>query len=144
MLRKEAFSQKQRLCTHLKQLQFKFQVTQCGWAEPQLADSGHFCCSIQFSCVQEGRASSSPDHSTQAVSNLAAYVSSQHASTAAQFSRDDQTAGPRLDIDAPTPRFVPQSGLPQAGPSARQPIGVQQAIDEVKVSTVVSQRVAPI
>ena len=63
------------------------------------------------------------------------YISFQPASTAAELSSHDQTAGPRLDIDAPLPRFVRQSGKPEQAQSIRQPVAVQQAIMEVQVST---------
>lgn len=60
----------------------------------------------------------------------------QCASTAAQLSSHDQVTGPRLDVDAPLPRFLPQSGKPEEAKSIRQPVAVQQAIQEVQVSTI--------
>ncbi|KAL3160312.1 hypothetical protein ABBQ38_009702 [Trebouxia sp. C0009 RCD-2024] len=56
----------------------------------------------------------------------------QCASTAAQLSSHDQVTGPRLDVDAPLPRFLPQSGKPEEAKSIRQPVAVQQAIQEVQ------------
>ncbi|KAL0021691.1 hypothetical protein WJX79_001001 [Trebouxia sp. C0005] len=58
----------------------------------------------------------------------------QCASTAAQNIRVDPTAGPRLDVDAPLPRFVPQSGASEQTRIIRPPVAIQQAIDEVKAN----------
>ena len=75
------------------------------------------------------------EHPVQAAPHSLPHTSFQHASTAAQFSSHDQTAEPRLDIDAPLPRFVRQSNKPEQAQSLRQPLAVQQAIEEVQVST---------
>lgn len=63
------------------------------------------------------------------------FVCFQQASTAVQFGSHDQTAWPRLDVEAPFPRFVRKLGKPDQARSIRQPVGVQQAIEEVQVST---------
>ncbi|DBA79534.1 TPA: hypothetical protein ACH3X1_008236 [Trebouxia sp. C0004] len=63
-----------------------------------------------------------------------AYTITQCASTAAQSLRVDPTAGPRLDVDAPLPRFVPQGGSSEQTRIIWQPVAIQQAIDEVKAN----------
>lgn len=62
------------------------------------------------------------------------YTPSHCASTAAQYLRADPTAGPRLDVAAPLPRFVPQARTLEQTSSIRPPVAVQQAIEAVQVS----------
>ena len=75
------------------------------------------------------------EQSVQAAPPSLLFSSVQHASTAAQLSSHDQTAGPRLDVDAPIPRFIRKPGKPEQAEGIRQPLAVQQAIEEVQVST---------
>ena len=72
-------------------------------------------------------------HTHLLIQRPSAYTTTQCASTAAQSLRIDLTAGPRLDVDAPLPRFVPQSGSSEQTRIVRPPVAIQQAINEVKV-----------
>lgn len=62
------------------------------------------------------------------------YHTFQLALTAAETARLDPTAGPRLDVDAPLPRFIPQSDVTEQQRKVRSPVNIRQAIDEVKAN----------
>lgn len=137
MLRKHALSQSQRLCKHLQRLQPASEVRPCEWTQWRNALLRQCCQQTRSSakarrCMQLAHPA---EQSIQAAPHSLLYSSLRHASTAAQLSSHDQTARPRLDVDAPLPRFVRKSGKPEQAQSIRQPVAVQQAIEEVQVST---------
>lgn len=138
MLRRHALSQSQRLCKHLQRLQSNSEVTLSVSFRPvrcfgTLATFTS-CSSATACCCAEQGAAHPAEQSGQAGDHSSLYSACQHASTATQVRSHDQLAGPRLDVEAPLPRFLPQSGKPEGKKNVKQPVGVQQAIEEVQVS----------
>ena len=80
----------------------------------------------------------------QTVNLQALQVAFSSAAPPAEQVGGDSTAGLRLEVEAPLPRFVANSVAAQAVQSRdkRQPIPAQQAIEEVQVLTCITTTLA--
>ncbi len=141
MLGRQVVVQSQKVCARLRHVQGSSAVSTSksawAWSDSRLivAQFLDVLPSTSLTTAYDMRqvAAHQSEHTCVAIQQPWAYTSTQCASTAAQSLRVDPTAGPRLDVDAPLPRFVLQSGSSEQTRIIRPPVAIQQAIDEVKV-----------
>ncbi len=141
MLGRQIVVQSQKVCARLRHVQGSNAVSTSkpalGWSDKRrvVAQFLDMLPSTSLTTAYDMRqvAAHQSEHTYVAIQQPSAYTITQCASTAAQSLRVDPTAGPRLDVDAPLPRFVPQSGSSEQTRIIRPPVAIQQAIDEVKV-----------
>ncbi len=143
MLGRQIVVQSQKVCARLRHVQGSNAVSTSnsawGWSKnrrvvTQFLDVLPSSTSLTTAYDLRQVAAHQSEHTCVAIQQPWAYTITQCASTAAQSLRVDPTAGPRLDVDAPLPRFVPQSGSSEQTRIIRPPVAIQQAIDEVKVT----------
>ncbi len=141
MLGKQIVVQSQKVCARLRHVQVCNAVSTSkeawGWSDNRrgVAQLLDVLPNTSLTTAYDLRQVAAPqsEHTCVAIQQPWAYTLTQCASTEAQSLRVDPTAGPRLNVDAPLPRFVPQSGSPEQTRIIQPPVAIQQAIDEVKV-----------